>query len=140
MEDRRRCAVYVRMARCDDLADMEAQERMLLDVSDAHDLEVVKVYREIAPGCGGIEERPVLGDLIGEVADGAYDAVIIRDASRFTRGDNGAADLVLAAFQRSGTEVITPFAKYSPAERDEFRAMETAMLSPSFGLKTTVEE
>ena len=114
MEDRKKCAVYARMARCDDPAEMDAQVDALVKLASESGFEVSRVCSEVAPGCGTHETSPVLKGLIDEVKRGAYDAVAIRDVTRFGRCAGSQLDLVIDALALSGTAVITPFRAYSP--------------------------
>ena len=117
MEDRKKCAVYARMARCDDPADMDAQVDMLLKLADSKGLEVVKVYREVAPGIGDVKDRPAFAELLEKVAGGAYDAVVVRDVSRLTRGGAVNSEAILDSFVLGKATLVTPERDYVPPSK-----------------------
>lgn len=132
MSDARRCAVYARMARCDDPADMDAQVSALLQLSESRGFEVVKVYRDVASGHSGIDERPALKEMLEEVSNGAYDAIAVRDISRFARGNMTTAEVVLDTLRFAGTLVITPESEYRADNAEGIRLLKLCATATDF--------
>ena len=98
--------MYARMARCDDPAGMDAQVDALLELAESKGFEVSRVFREVASGFGGEDDRPVLKTLLEDVEAGRYDAVIVRDVSRLSRAGSAETARIASALARSGTSLV----------------------------------
>ena len=109
-----RVAIYLRKSR----ADLEAEARgegetlsrhkkILLAVAKQKGLNIVKIRQEIASG-ESLVHRPEMMELLKEVEAGLYDAVLCMDLDRLGRGNMREQGIIMEAFQRSGTKIITP--------------------------------
>lgn len=72
----------------------------------AHGWKYVE-YLEVGTS-DSIELRPKMTQLLREVEDEYYDAVLVVDYDRLGRGDLGEQDRIKKAFQKSDTLIITP--------------------------------
>lgn len=113
-----RVAIYLRKSR----KDIEAEERgegetlskhrkALLTIAKEQGLNIVKIRQEIASG-ESLVQRPEMMELLKEVEDGNYDAVLCMDVDRLGRGNMQEQGLILDTFRRSGTKIITPRKTY----------------------------
>lgn len=113
-----RVAIYLRKSR----ADLEAEARgegetlsrhkkILLAVARQKGLNIVKIRQEIASG-ESLIHRPEMMELLKEVEAGLYDAVLCMDLDRLGRGNMREQGIIMEAFQRSGTKIITPRKEY----------------------------
>lgn len=119
-----RVAIYLRKSR----ADIEAESRgegetlakhkkALLQVAKAQNLNIVKIRQEIVSG-ESLIHRPEMMQLLQEVENGLYNAVLVMDMDRLGRGNMREQGLILETFQKSGTKIITPRKTYDL--RDEW--------------------
>lgn len=109
-----RVCMYLRKSR----ADLEAESRgegetlakhrkALLKLAEHQGLPVIKIREEIVSG-ESLIHRPQMLELLKEVEEGAYDAVLCMDVDRLGRGNMQEQGLILDAFKRSKTKIITP--------------------------------
>lgn len=112
--------MYLRKSR----ADAEAESRgegetlarhmkMLTELADKHDLNVVRVYKEIVSG-DSIAARPQMQALLADVNDGRYSGVLVAEIERLARGDTVDQGIVAQAFRKTSTKIITPAKIYDP--------------------------
>lgn len=131
----RRCAVYVRMARCEYPADIDAQVRDLTDLANAKGFEVADVFREVGSGISlDVENRPVLRRFLERAAAGCYDAVLVKDVSRLARGDSPVVGTVFETLRFSGVSIVTPDCEYDlriRQDREEAAFLSTACITLS---------
>jgi site-specific DNA recombinase len=106
--------MYLRKSR----ADLEAEARgegetlakhrkMLLSVAKKLKLNIVKIREEIVSG-ESLMARPQMLELLREVENGEYDAVLVMDMDRLGRGNMQEQGLILDTFKASKTKIITP--------------------------------
>lgn len=116
--------IYLRKSR----ADLEAEERgegetlakhkkALLKVAKQQNLNIVNIREEIASG-ESLMNRPQMLELLKEVEEKLYDAVLVMDMDRLGRGNMKEQGLILETFQESQTKIITPRKTYDLS--DEF--------------------
>lgn len=112
--------IYLRKSR----ADLEAEARgegetlarhkkALLELSVQKRLDIAQIYHEIVSG-ETISSRPVMQQLLAEVALGRWQGVLVMEVERLARGDTMDQGLVAQTFQLSGTKIITPLKTYDP--------------------------
>lgn len=110
-----RIAIYLRKSRADEEAERELgkgetlarHRKALLRFAKEKNLNIVRIFEELVSG----EElffRPKMLELLKEVEQGLYDAVLVMDVYRLGRGDQEEQGLILKAFKKSRTKIITP--------------------------------
>lgn len=110
----KRVVIYLRKSR----ADIEAESRgegetltkhrkTLLKLAKEKNLNIVKIYEEIVSG-ESLMHRPEMLELLKDVENKKYDAVLVMDVDRLGRGNMQEQGLILETFKKSGTKIITP--------------------------------
>lgn len=130
-----RVAIYLRKSR----ADIEAEERgegetlakhkkALLKIAQEKKLNIVRIREEIASG-ESLTHRPQMLELLREVEDKKYDAVLVMDMDRLGRGNMQEQGLILETFRQSETKIITPRKTYDLTDEfdEEYTEFETFM-------------
>ncbi|MGC4375882.1 recombinase family protein [Fictibacillus sp. Mic-4] len=113
-----RVCMYLRKSR----ADLEAEARgegetlakhrkALLKIAKEKNINVVKIREEIVSG-ESLAFRPQMLELLQEVEQGKYDAVLCMDMDRLGRGNMKEQGLILETFQMTNTKIITPRKTY----------------------------
>lgn len=108
-------AAYLRKSRAD--ADKTIEEVLsshrsdLLKLARSMGVGIVDWYEEIVSG-ESVSNRPQVQALLEAVSDGSYHAVFVMDIDRLGRGDMMDQGLILNAFRRSETKIITPKKTY----------------------------
>lgn len=113
-------AIYLRKSRADiELEKIEHFEtlarhkKILLDVAQKMNLNVVKIFEEIVSG-ESIQARPQMQQLLNEVSAGLYDNVLVMEVERLARGNTRDQGIVAETFQYSNTKIVTPAKVYDP--------------------------
>lgn len=117
-------AIYLRKSR----ADLEAEARgegetlakhrkALLKFARENNLNIIQIREEIVSG-EKIVHRPEMIELLKEVEQGLYDAVLCMDIDRLGRGNMQEQGLILETFKAAQTRIITPRKVYDL--NDEF--------------------
>jgi len=130
-----RVAIYLRKSR----ADIEAEERgegetlakhkkALLKIAQEKKLNIIRIREEIASG-ESLTHRPQMLELLREVEDKKYDAVLVMDMDRLGRGNMQEQGLILETFRQSETKIITPRKTYDLTDEfdEEYTEFETFM-------------
>ena len=126
-------AMYLRKSRQDE--ELEKREntdtlsrhrKTLLEVARKHHLDIIEVKEEIVSG-GSVADRPKMLQLLKEVKNNMYDAVLCMDLDRLGRGGMQDQGLILDTFKESNTLIITPDKTYNlnnelDEEMTEFKA------------------
>lgn len=99
-------AKYLRKSRGDEDKDLANHRLMLSDICKENGWKFVE-YCEIGTS-DSIELRPKFQQLLREVEDGLYDAVLVVDYDRLGRGSSSDQETIQNAFKESQTLVITP--------------------------------
>jgi DNA invertase Pin-like site-specific DNA recombinase len=122
-------AIYLRKSR----ADMEAEKlgegetlarhkKILLELASRKGLYIGKIYEEIVSG-DTIEARPEMKKLINDCYAGKYKGILIVEATRLSRGNQGDAQIIMDCLKYSnmnnGVLVITPTKTYDVAHSQE---------------------
>ena len=109
-----RYVMYLRKSRKDDEygaasnEDVLARHELLLrDTAKRNKIIVSAIYREVRSG-DSISARPMMQQLLSELADGRWDGVLVVEIERLARGDTIDQGIVARAFQDSGAMIITP--------------------------------
>ncbi|WP_274362710.1 recombinase family protein [Paenibacillus thermotolerans] len=117
-------AIYLRKSRADEEAERRGEgetlakhKKALLKTAKNFNLNIVKIYEEIVSG-EFIDFRPEMQQLLKAVENNEYDAVLVMDVDRFGRGNMQEQGMILDAFRKSKTKIITPRKVYDLT--DEF--------------------
>ena len=106
-------SLYLRKSRGDEETALEKHKAVLMEIVQRHGWKF-EVLEEIGTS-DSIDYRPKVVKLLSEVADGIYDAVLVVDLDRFSRGDLSDQARWRKAFESSGTLIITPTNVYNLA-------------------------
>lgn len=113
-------AIYLRKSRGDELTVLDKHKTVLIDLCKKYGWKYV-LYEEIESG-DSIAIRPQMLKLLDDVKSSTYDAVVVVDIDRLSRGDGGDQDTIKKAIQKNGTFIVTPHNIYNPNnDDDEFR-------------------
>lgn len=106
--------IYLRKSRADEesenISEYETLSRhksTLLKVAKEKNLNIIDIKEELASG-ESIAKRPKMIELLNEVENGLYDAVLVMDIDRLGRGNMQDQGLILDTFKNSNTKIITP--------------------------------
>ena len=86
-------------------------EKILKQLTDEQDLNVVQVYKEIVSG-ETIQDRPHMQQMMKEVYAGKYKGVIVVKPDRLSRGDLENMGYIMNGLKFSGTLLVTPGKTY----------------------------
>ncbi|MCM3115473.1 recombinase family protein [Neobacillus sp. MER 74] len=105
-------AIYLRKSRDEEgKADVLSKHRnILVEYANKHNLNY-KLYEEIGSS-QSIEARPEMVQLLNDIENDLYDAVLVVDLDRLTRGDLEEIGRIQRIFRESNTLVITPNRTY----------------------------
>ena len=105
-----KAAVYLRKSRMEEgLATdevLEKHRKALYDCAAAHGIRILAEYPEVVSG-ESLYARPQMLRLLQDVEDGRYDAVLVMDLDRLSRGRMKDQGIILDAFRDSGTLIVT---------------------------------
>ena len=113
-------ALYLRKSRADEELEEETLTRhraILTEFAAKNELTITKTYEEIVSG-ENIASRPQMLQLLQDVEDNKYEAVLCMDIDRLGRGSMQEQGIILETFKRTGTRIITPRKTYDLS--DEF--------------------
>lgn len=130
-----RVVMYLRKSR----ADLEAEARgegetltkhkkALLKVAQQQKLNIIKIRQEIVSG-ESLMHRPEMLELLKEVEERKYDAVLVMDMDRLGRGNMREQGMILETFQQAKTKIITPRKTYDLSDEwdEEYSEFEAFM-------------
>jgi site-specific DNA recombinase len=98
-------AIYLRKSRGDD-EDLAKHESILTDICKKQNWKYIE-FREIGTS-DSIELRPKFQKLLNDIEEEIFDAVLVVDYDRLSRGDMGQQDKIKKIFKNSKTLIITP--------------------------------
>ncbi|MBS6025856.1 MAG: recombinase family protein [Paeniclostridium sordellii] len=111
--------IYLRKSRADIEAEKEGEfetlhrhKTTLLKIAKDRNLNIVEIKEELVSG-EHIEHRPRMIELLDEVKNKKYDAVLVMDLDRLGRGNMQDQGLILDTFKQSKTKIITPRKVYN---------------------------
>lgn len=111
--------IYLRKSRADE--ELEKKEKVdtlsrhrstLLEVAKKQNLDIVEIKEEIVSG-DSIAKRPKMIQLLEEVENNLYDAVLCMDIDRLGRGDMQDQGKIINTFKQSNTYIVTPDKTYN---------------------------
>ncbi|EQF24812.1 resolvase, N terminal domain protein [Clostridioides difficile CD160] len=107
-------SIYLRKSRADEEAEhrgefetLSRHKTTLLKLAKEQSLNVIDIKEELISG-ESIEYRPKMIELLDEVKNNNYDAVLVMDIDRLGRGNMQDQGLILDTFKKSKTKIITP--------------------------------
>ena len=112
-------AEYLRKSRGESNADLIKHKTVLEELCKRRGWVYVP-YEEIETG-ESLQRRPVMQQLLKDIADNMYDAVVCVDLDRLGRGTLGEWDYIKQIFQQTNTYIVTPSSLYNLSDdNDEF--------------------
>lgn len=123
-------AEYLRKSRMEEGMDTDevlARHRAsLAEYAAANDIHIIETYCEVVSG-ESLYARPEMLRLLQDVEDGRYDAVLVMDLDRLSRGRMKDQGIILDAFRESGTLIVTPEKTYDLSDEldDEMAEFKT---------------
>lgn len=98
-------AMYLRKSRGEE-EDLVKHETILSDICKKNNWKYVE-YKEIGTS-DSIELRPVMKKLLEDIQSEIYDAVLVVDYDRLSRGDMGQQDTIKKILKKTDTLIVTP--------------------------------
>lgn len=126
------CALYLRKSRVEEGMETEEilsrHQKTLLDHAKRQGLHILETYFEVVSG-ESLYARPQMLRLLEDVESGKYDAVLVMDLDRLSRGRMKDQGMILDAFRDSDTLIITPDKTYNLSDDldDEMAEFKTFM-------------
>ena len=148
-------AMYLRKSRAEELSDtveetLKRHREMLEEFAKKNRLTVSKIYEEVVSG-ESLFARPKMLELLEDVEEQGYDAVLCMDIDRLSRGAMSDQGIILETLKRTETKIITPRKTYDlNNEMDEtYSEFETFLARQELktikrrmqrGIRKTIEE
>jgi DNA invertase Pin-like site-specific DNA recombinase len=103
-------------------------QKTLIEYAERHQIRIVETYCEVVSG-ESLYARPEMLRLLEDVSEGEYEAVMVMDLDRLSRGRMKDQGIILDAFRDSGTRIITPDKTYDLSDDidDELAEFKTFM-------------
>jgi len=125
-------AAYLRKSRMEEGLETEEvlarHQKTLIDYAEKHGIRIVETYYEVVSG-ESLYARPEMLRLLEDVSEGNYQAVLVMDLDRLSRGRMTDQGLILDAFRDSATMIVTPDKIYDLSDDidDELAEFKTFM-------------
>lgn len=125
-------AEYLRKSRMEegmDTVEVLARHRQALrEYAASHEIHIIETYCEVVSG-ESLYARPEMLRLLSDVEEGKYEAVLVMDLDRLSRGRMKDQGIILDAFKDSGTLIVTPEKTYDLSDEidDELAEFKTFM-------------
>ena len=125
-------AEYLRKSRMEEGLDTEEvlakHRKALAEYAAAHGIHIIETYYEVVSG-ESLYARPEMLRLLEDVEEGKYEAVLVMDLDRLSRGRMKDQGIILDAFRESGTLIVTPEKSYNLSDEidDELAEFKTFM-------------
>lgn len=115
-------AIYLRKSRDEDNETKDVtlarHEKMLRDYCERNDLIIKKIYKEVVSG-ESISARFEMQKLLIDVKAGLFDAVVVIELERLSRGNQADQAEILEVFKKTGTKIHTLTKIYDLASDNE---------------------
>lgn len=103
--------IYLRKSRAEENLSIEEvlgkHKTTLLALAQDRNYNILDIKEEIVSG-ESIARRPKMLELLEEIEDDKYDAVLVMDLDRLGRGNMREQGIILEAFKEHNTKIITP--------------------------------
>ena len=125
-------AEYLRKSRMEEGLDTEEvlskHRSALAKFAAEHDIHIIETFKEVVSG-ESLYARPEMLRLLQDVEEGRFDAVLVMDLDRLSRGRMKDQGIILDAFRDSGTLIVTPEKTYDLSDDldDEMAEFKTFM-------------
>lgn len=125
-------AQYLRKSRMEEGLDtqevLSKHRKALADFAAARGIHIIETYFEVKSG-ESLYARPEMLRLLEDVEAGKYEAVLVMDLDRLSRGRMKDQGIILDAFRESGTKIVTPEKTYDLSDEmdDELAEFKTFM-------------
>jgi len=148
-------AIYLRKSRSEEQQNAEEtlarHKKTLLEYAEKKQLNIIKLYEESIVSGDNLYSRPQMQQLLEDVDNDLYDAVLCMDIDRLGRGNMREQGLIIETFKYSDTLIITPDKTYNlnddtDEELTEFktffarRELKTINKRLQRGLKQTIKD
>ena len=128
--DLKHYAIYLRKSRADIEAEklgegetLARHKKILTELAVRKELYIGEIYQEIISGADSIEDRKEIKRLIEDCYAGKWAGILVMEASRFSRGNQGDAQIIMDclkyANRNNGVLVITPSKTYDVAHNSD---------------------
>lgn len=109
-------AMYLRKSRAEEISDsidetLRKHKEALLDFAQKNSLTVSHIYEEVISG-ESLYARPQMLQLLCDVSNSRYNAVLCMDIDRLGRGTMSEQGIILETFKQAHTKIITPRKTY----------------------------
>lgn len=125
-------AAYLRKSRMEEGMETEEvlsrHQKTLTDYAERNGIRIIETYCEVVSG-ESLYARPQMLRLLEDVSEGNYEAVLVMDLDRLSRGRMKDQGIILDAFRDSGTLIVTPDKTYDLSDDidDELAEFKTFM-------------
>jgi DNA invertase Pin-like site-specific DNA recombinase len=117
--------LYLRKSRTDEELEkelgekstLERHKKSLLKLAKDKNLNITKIHEELVSG-DELFFRPAMLEMLKEVEQNKYKAVLVMDIQRLGRGDTEEQGLIIKTFKKADVKIITPSKTYNLS--DEF--------------------
>jgi DNA invertase Pin-like site-specific DNA recombinase len=98
---------------------LEKHKNTLVTIAEKNNWQY-KIYQEIG-SADNISDRPIVQELLDDVSNELYDAVLVIHSDRLSRGDGADTALIVKVFKNSETLIMTPDKTFDLTnENDDF--------------------
>lgn len=112
--------IYLRKSRADEELEktlgagetLSKHRKALLKFAKERDLNIIEIKEEIVSG-ESLFHRPKMLELLREIEENKYSGVLVMDMQRLGRGNMSDQGIILEAFKKSKTLIITPQKTYN---------------------------
>ncbi|MDG4943877.1 MULTISPECIES: recombinase family protein [Staphylococcus] len=131
-------AIYARKSRADEGEKDLNNHLMRLKARSELNEWSYEVYKEIGSGAS-IEDRPVMRQLLSDVEKGEFDAVVVVDLDRLSRGKGADLDRILGTFRNNDVKIVqeSPYEVYDLTNSDHAQMLEMKMFFGNMELMQT---
>lgn len=140
-----RCCGYLRRSREDreaeaegELKTLEKHKDILTWTAEDYSATVAEWYQEVSSGAT-IDNREQMLRLMRDMADGKWDAVFVKEASRLGRGSGVDQDKIINVVKHSKTLIVTPGKLYHYASKSDMKLLRKELQDSSSELDVSTE-
>jgi DNA invertase Pin-like site-specific DNA recombinase len=131
-------AIYLRKSRAEENESTEEtlnrHKEQLLNIVKVKKYNIIDIFEEVVSG-ENISNRPKMQELLENVEEKKYNAVLCMDIDRLGRGSMAEQGLILEAFKSTNTLIITPKKIYNLSDDSDEMATEFETFIARYELK-----